>query len=460
VVKLFIGVVALATAWLVSSEGAARDFQPCADAKDFPGLAGSLCTVTSVPLQPSASDTESQTVALFVRKFLAEGHRQPRGQLWLVAGGPGESGASLYPLLPTLRRAFPAYDLVIPDHRGTGYSSKLCAEQESPESPDGIALAGEEWGPCVGALHSNVARTQAFTITNAARDLSALITRHRAGGEVQVYAVSYGTQLALRMLLAAPVTIDGLILDGLVPPESAAQWDLSHRTAVVDAVGRQLLTPQQTQNYRALLNTPQSPELASLSGGDLHRTMGSLLAWPAVRDRIPQLLEALAKHDFAPLAVAIADVRRLSAGLALYPQSPPSLPLVSLISGSENNARPDLTRAVVAEEANDALFTSTIPGLLVNSPIPLYSRDGYFGQTPPWLPRTLIIHGTLDPNTPYEGARAHAALLAAAGDVHVTTVDRGAHFLALIAPHCFIGAASAFVQHARLPERCAEGSAP
>ena len=74
-VKLFIGVVALATAWLVSSEGAARDFQPCADAKDFPGLAGSLCTVTSVPLQPSASDTESQTVALFVRKFLAEGHR-------------------------------------------------------------------------------------------------------------------------------------------------------------------------------------------------------------------------------------------------------------------------------------------------------------------------------------------------------------------------------------------------
>lgn len=445
-----------AAACLWPTAASAGHFQPCSDAADFAALAGTQCAETSVALDHDAATPNRETVTLFVRKFPASGVRKPRGQVWLVAGGPGESGASLYPVLPAMRRAFAGYDLMIPDHRGTGYSSKLCPVQEAPDSSDGIALAGEEWGPCIGAMHGDVARTHGFTITNAARDLAALISRHRGRGQTHVYGVSYGTQLVLRMMQVAPVKLDGFILDGLVPPETAPQWDLSHRTHVVDAVGRQLLDADQTQRYRALLAKADPVWKADVPGGDLRRLMGTMLTFPEVRDRIPAVLDALGRDDSAPMLQAVADMRVLGAALSLYPQSPPSLPLVMLISGSENTFRPDLTLDMVNTEAGDALFTSALPGLLVNSPAPAYQRDRFYGALPKAMPRTLIVHGTLDPNTPYEGALAHASLLRAIGDTQFTTVERGAHFLALVAPECFVATSAAFVQRRPVLVTCSE----
>ncbi|PSJ37650.1 alpha/beta fold hydrolase [Allosphingosinicella deserti] len=433
---------------------AATTFQPCADAATLPGLAGSLCTVARVPLEASAAK-RAEEIDLFVRKFPADDRRRRRGEVWLIAGGPGEPGASFYPVLATFRRTFRDYDLVIPDHRGTGYSTKLCPREEAPDGPDGIALAGDEWGPCIAALHSDPARTRAFTITNAAHDLSTLITTYRRPGEVYVYGVSYGTQLILRMMQAAPPKIDGIVLDGLVPPEADAQWDLSHRTEIVDSVGRALLTPAQTAQYRALLAHQAPRWVSTVPGGDLRRFMAGLLTFPDLRRRIPDVIEGLSRDDDQQLVRSVQDLRDRGAELSRYPQSPPSLPLVILISGSENNDRRSLTKEIVAQEAEGALFTSPLPGFLVDSPVPLYARDGLFGRNPVQLPRTLIVHGTLDPNTSYEGARAQKTLLSVAGEVHFTTIERGAHFLALVAPDCFERAVSAFVRRRPALERCA-----
>lgn len=445
---------ALAALLSIAARASAQPFQPCADAATVPALRGSLCLTVQAPLNPAAD--ASETIDLFVRKFPAADPARRRGEVWFVAGGPGETGASFLPVLPVLRRAFPDHDLVFPDHRGTGYSSKLCPAQEAPDSPDGLSLAGEEWGPCIGFMHANAARTRAFTVTNAAHDLSSLLHAHRGGGEVILYGVSYGTQLVLRMMQAAPVDLDGIILDGLVPPESAPQWDLSHRTQLVDAVGRAVLAPEQAERYRQVLARADTPWQALIPGGDLRRLMGALLNFPELRDRIPAIVDGLFEGDATLLAAAVTDLQARLAGLGVSPQSPPSLPLVILVSGSENNGRRALTAADVARESEDALFTSPIPGLLVNPPAPLYERDAYFGRTPARLPRTLVVHGTLDPNTAYEAARAHAATLSAAGDVQFATVDRAAHFLPLVAPDCFVRAASAFVAKTPVPERCAE----
>jgi pimeloyl-ACP methyl ester carboxylesterase len=445
---------ALAAVLAAAPHASAQPFQPCADAATLSVLHGSLCTTVQAPLDPAGG--APGTVDLFVRKLPAADPATRRGEVWLVAGGPGEPGASFLPVLPALRRAFAGYDLVIPDHRGTGYSSKLCPVQEAPESADGISLAGAEWGPCIGAMHADAARTRAFTITNAAHDLAGLIRDHRGEGETILYGVSYGTQLVLRMMQAAPVELDGIVLDGLVPLESASQWDLSHRNRVVDEVGRAVLAPGQAERYRQLLARTDAPWRESVPGGDLRQFMGALLNFPEIRDRIPAILDALWVDDAAPLARAVADVRARMAELGASPQSPPSVPLVMLVSGSENNGRRDLTAEMVAAEAADALFTSPIPGLLVNPPVPLYERDAFFGGTPARLPRTLVIHGTLDPNTPYDGARQHAAMLAAAGEVRFATVERGAHFLPLVAPSCFADVVSAFVAGRTMPERCAE----
>jgi len=112
--------------------------------------------------------------------------------------------------------------------------------------------------------------------------------------------------------------------------------------------------------------------------------------------------------------------------------------------------------ATVNEEAKDALFVSPIPGLLVNGSVPRYPRDAWFGTSPRTLPRTLVIQGTLDPNTAYAGAKEHAATLGRSGPVTFHTVDRGAHLLALVAPRCFVAAVDSFIEGAVISERCAE----
>lgn len=432
----------------------AASFTPCADGEEFEALSGSQCMHAQAPLDYAMPDGEM--VDLFVRRFpVAEG-RKRRGEVWLVAGGPGETGAAFYPALPTLRRAFPDYELVMPDHRGTGYSTKLCPEQESPESASGLDLAGEEWGPCIGAMYANAVRTQAFTVTHGAQDLSGLIRTHRGEGPVYLYGVSYGTQLALRMLQVAPVELDGLILDGLVPPEGALQWEISQRTRITDDVGRAFLTPAQAGTMaRLVAHAGTHPAwLEQVPGKDIRSFMGRLLNFPELRARIPGMADELLSNDTTLLTRTVADLRALSLALVPFPQSPPSMPLVMLITGSENNSRANLTKAQVAEEAEGALFTSPLPGLAVDPPLPLYARDAAFGKLPARLPRTLVLQGTLDPATPIEGARAHIAALAPLGDVQLTTVVDGAHGLVLTAQACFAQTVSAFMSAASVPETC------
>lgn len=435
---------------LVGGPSRAEPFTPCEDAGEAPELAGSLCAIVETPLDHN--NDESGTIDLFVRKFPAIG--ESRGEVWLVAGGPGESGASFYPFLATLRRAFPGMDLIAPDHRGTGYSTKLCPEQEAPESDAGIALAGSEWGPCIGAVYQDQARAHAFTITNAAHDLSGLITTHRGEGEVHLYAVSYGTQLALRMMAVAPTDLDGLVLDGLVPPETTTRWDLSRRSEVVDQVGRRLLSPAETAQYEAVLAGSPAAWAEAVPGGNLKQFMGSLLNFPELRARIPAIIAELSEGEIGLLLSTVEDRQAALEAMTRFRQSPPSAPLVILISTSENNARPDLTEDMVREEAEGALFTSPLPGFLAGDVLPPYERDNAFGNLPETLPRTLVVQGTRDPNTPYEGALDHVRRLETAGPVSVATVEGGAHLLLFVAPECFVGAVRPFINGETAPGTC------
>lgn len=417
-----------------------------------PGFSASTCARFELPLD-HAGEVEG-SVELAIRKFAVEDAESRRGQVWLIHGGPGEPGAGFYPFVDVFRQAFDGFDLIVPDHRGTGESTRLCPAEESLESEAGYALADSEWGSCIGYLFANPARTKAFSITNAAHDLALLMERYREPGEVYVYAVSYGTQLVLRMLQIADPELDGIVFDGLVPPESMPEWDLSHRTAVVDGVGRAMLDEQGIERYQQLLASDDQIWQAVLGPGDLRQFMGSLLNFPDLRERIPGLVDDLSDGNTDSLTDTVTELQAAHRHLLPYPQSEPSIPLVMLISGSENNSRRNLDADTVAAEAKDALFISPLPGLLANLSLPLYDRDEYFGKLPERLPRTVVIHGTLDPNTPYEGARLHAERLNAAGELSFSTVVDGAHFLPLVAPDCFIKAAAAFVNSERVPEYC------
>ena len=351
---------------LLASAGlhaAPLDYTACTDNI----LPGSLCAMHAVPASHEAQGQDAETLQLFVRKIPAEG--RSKGSVWLVAGGPGESGASFYSLLPTLRRSFAGFDLLIPDHRGTGYSSRLCPAEEAAGSPGGMALAGAEWASCFKDLNTAPARARQFSISNAAQDLRSLVGTTQGNGAVYLYGVSYGTQLVLRSLQLGALPVRGVILDSLVPPQSDPRWDLSQRSQVVNQVGLQVLAqcdadaachamlgePAQTLYRRVLGKLRQEPALlATIPGKNLKHFIGGMLDVPAARARIPALLQDLDHGGGTELAAVRGLLNQAASSLGSYPQSSISIPLVSMISNSENNLRPGLTTADVDREEADA----------------------------------------------------------------------------------------------------------
>ena len=451
------------TAWLLTlliwiPEAFAMEFSPCADAGASPALDGSWCAHVAVPADHAGRDAGQ--LSLFIRKFPATG--ASKGSVWAIAGGPGESGASLYPFVAVLRRSFPGFDLFIPDHRGTGRSSRLCPEEESEASPGGTALAGAEWGSCFGRLQAHPQPAGQFTITNAAHDLRQLVRQLQPanGKPVYLYGVSYGTQLILRALQPGPLPVSGLVLDSLVPVDTDARWDLSRRSQVVDEVGRQVLAqcdadascaaamgePLERIYRRVLANLAAKPALlARVPGKDLRQFLGTLLDMPPLRARIPFLIRDLDRGQARELDAVRAGLSALQATLGDAASMPPSIPLVGIISKSENDLRPGREMTALRQEEAPLLFTSPLPALLADSTLPAYARDAYFGKHPVQLPPTLVLQGRLDPKTPFQGARKHADTLREHGPLGLVAVGGAPHFILWTAPGCFQRHVAAFV---------------
>ena len=449
---------ALPCALLISAglHAAPLDYKACTDNV----LPGSLCAMHAVPVSYQAQNPAGETLQLFVRKIPTEG--VSKGSVWLVAGGPGESGASFYGLLPTLRRSFPGLDLLIPDHRGTGYSSRMCSAEEAAGSPGGMSLVGAEWGSCFKELNAAPTRARQFSISNAAQDLRSLISASSDKGPVYVYGVSYGTQLVLRSLQLGALPVQGVILDSVVPPQNDARWDLSQRSHVVNEVGLQVLAqcdmdaacnamlgePAQNLFRRVLAKLSEDHALlAKIPGKNLKQFIGGMLDVPAARLRIPYLLKDLDQGGTTEVVAVSGLLSQAASSLGSYPQSALSIPLVSIISSSENNLRPGLTKADVDREEETLLMTSPLPRILLAGGLPTYVSDHYSGQLVASVPPILVLQGTLDPKTSYEGAQAQVAFLRQAGARNVTLakVRQAPHFILWTAPACFEQSAHRFI---------------
>lgn len=135
--------------------------------------------------------------------------------------------------MPSLIPASLGVAVYLPDHRGTGLSSLLeCSSGRVDEK------CLEEWKDRSAVLKQ-------FTITNAARDLKAQIQavkREYSSARVSLYAVSYGTQWADRLLSILmedkDLMIDSVVLDGVVNPEvtSVSRYDIWANRALIDTL--------------------------------------------------------------------------------------------------------------------------------------------------------------------------------------------------------------------------------
>lgn len=434
------------------------DFVTCDDQNLHRNLSDSLCIKTKV----DHSELQDQPVDLFVRKFPARGDHQ--GDIWLIAGGPGESGASYYADIDFFRQTFPDYDVLVPDHRGTGYSSKLCMPEETLDSPGGLALAGAEWGTCFEQLYAAPGRTASFSQRNAARDLDTLISTLGSDGKTLVYGVSYGTSLVLEYAKLATTNIDGIILDSLTPAPSDHLNGLSYRSQTTDRVGMALLdrcaadsdcslAADAVDTYRNLLKDLDAekaiPGLDDVPNGDLRQLLGLLLDVPSARNRIPDIIDALSKRDPAagPLIQnVIQSADTYWSEITRFPQATSSIPLSAIITGSEFNSRPDLTAEMLATEKADLGFTSPLPGLLVSTQFPLYEAPPALAM-PATMPPMLILQGTLDPKTPYESAVKRAASLRSSGSVAMLTLKDAPHAAYITSQDCLSKPLSLFARN-------------
>lgn len=200
-----------------SGGSAASDWAPCPLFVDQPDGPVAECATFDVPLR--WSEPSGPTIGVFVQRLRGVG--PIRGQLWLLEGGPGGSGADFDEWMEELHELDPSLDLYAVDHRGVGRSTRLdCPAQETAASDWGISIAPGEAAACRDALVARWGEDLGeFSATAAARDLGRLIElAEQPGQERFVYGVSYGTYWAHRYLELFPAQADGVVLDSIAPP--------------------------------------------------------------------------------------------------------------------------------------------------------------------------------------------------------------------------------------------------
>ncbi|KAH3731662.1 alpha/beta hydrolase fold [Pelomyxa schiedti] len=205
------------------------------------GTAGSAskylleCLNISVPL--SYQNPGGQQIFAFVSRLTNPNvATAKKGQLWMLQGGPGDSGESGWPfaysehLMDLLGGTF---DLMFPDHRGVGFSTPLyCPHPDLLYAQECVDYLDSIWGE---GLHQ-------FTSSNAARDLHSLvIAATESNVPVYLYGVSYGTYWLQRYLQIYSSGVDrprAAILDGIVSPDKLKllQYDF-----YVNLVGHELM---------------------------------------------------------------------------------------------------------------------------------------------------------------------------------------------------------------------------
>jgi pimeloyl-ACP methyl ester carboxylesterase len=196
---------------------------------EFDGLAE--CSSTEMPyLWQKPDDRKFKTYA----KRYSSGGKITR-QLWLLHGGPGASGVYDFPSwMESFVEADPELEVLTLDPRGAGYSGYIACEDGS----DPMTLDDEAFKECSDWFDETYGEDKViFGATHAAIDAAAFIIRSkREGVKVFVWGGSGGTFWTQRMLQFFPDLVDGVIIEGIVPPNQS----MVHQDKYTELVGRKI----------------------------------------------------------------------------------------------------------------------------------------------------------------------------------------------------------------------------
>jgi pimeloyl-ACP methyl ester carboxylesterase len=388
---------------------------------DQPDGVQAECATIDVPLRWSEPDGPS--IGIFVQR-LSGTAGTIRGQLWLLEGGPGGSGADFDSWMEELRALDPGLDLYAVDHRGVGRSARLsCAEQETESSDWGVSVSPGEAPACRDAVQAAWGDDlDEFTTTAAARDLGRLIeVAAQPEQDVLVYGVSYGTYWAHRYLQLHPEQATAVILDSIAPPGE----DFLHYDEDFDAVGQDLmdlcaadatcaakLGPDPWAAIGALsvaLDAGHCPAITATWGLDastLRVVLAYLLMSPLTRTYLPALVYRYARCDAGDVSAIDQLLTVLFGGPATtsYYETLSSDALFYNVALSElwpNAPEHPTDEEIAASEAALYVTTGLTPRVAaVQDAWPAYADDAYVGAWATTATPLLMMNGDLDPMTP------------------------------------------------------------
>ncbi len=392
------------------------DWVPCPLFTGGPGLEAE-CAEILLPVD--WSDPQGLRLVSFVKRI---GNAQGGKQLWMLMGGPGGAGAGYESTAQTLTGADPDLVVYLPDHRGTGRSSRMgCPVEEAFGSPGGANITPAEWPSCLAAIDAVWGTAiDHLTTSAAARDLGWLIEQLRGTQAVHVFGSSYGTYWGHRYLQIHPDQPDSISLLGIAPPD----FNFTQYTEQYDDAGRRFMDRCSDDPVCAARLGPDAEGFmeavlaqvdaglcpgalaAGLDRDTLKLYFSTLLSWSgAERALIPATLFRLARCNAADVVALQTAAPQMMDPLAPLLNDPLfSRALGNHISISEMWHPPIPTVAQAQQEAADAIFGlgSTEGRIELSATWPTYAHDEFvlnYAQSD--VPMLMMV-GEFDPNSPIQ----------------------------------------------------------
>jgi pimeloyl-ACP methyl ester carboxylesterase len=210
-------------------------------------VAGKNVRCGNLALPEDRSNPSSAKIHLAVAVFKTPSSNAAPDPVIFLQGGPGgriiqDVAQAIVSKQMSMTAQFGNHDVILVDQRGTGYStpSLQCPEVIQLQFQTSVNLSAQQQitaqnqalATCHSRLVSKGINLSAYTTYNDAHDISDLITA-LGYPQVDLYAVSYGTRLALEMMRSFPQHLRSIVLDSTVPPQIGLLTNVPFATARV-----------------------------------------------------------------------------------------------------------------------------------------------------------------------------------------------------------------------------------
>jgi pimeloyl-ACP methyl ester carboxylesterase len=400
----------------------------------LPGYDQTLrCITVTVPLDDQHPEAGDLALHVTLAPALREAARPD--PLFVLAGGPGQAGSDILPLLDSaFRKARATRDIVFIDQRGTGLSGKLDCDRTQTLEENSIPEQEKIVATCIRSLK------QPFAFYNTGRSARDVEHIRTALGyrQINLWGSSYGTRLAQAYARRFPGNLRAMILDAVAAPDqiifawgrdAQASLEATFRHCAEDT-GCNAAFPALRQQFSALLQRVNSgsvkldfphPRTArrmqmQLMPERFLQTVRVALYSADSASRLPFLIDSAAKDNWRPFLAQMYSAGDFSL-------DGPAIGLMLSVTCAEDIPR--LTPAIIADEERN----SFLGGLEVKL-LPAWCRYVNVPEVPYQEPSiinapALLLSGALDPVTPPLRAESAARFIAHAQHFAVANLGHG-----------------------------------